>query len=135
MERRLFEKCVRDSFLLIPEKFRQKVKNLAFIVDNDVSDSVRKEQGLQDNETLLGLYTGIPLTERGVDYGVGVAMPDTIHIYQRPIEEEANGDELKIKQIITDTVWHEVAHYFGFEEDSIMEREALGTNKTQPNKE
>lgn len=131
MSRAQFEEYVAEAFSLISEELRKKVKNLVFLVEDEVSDEIRKEQGLGDNETLLGLYTGIPLTARGGEYGIGVVMPDTIHIYQRPIEEAAKGDEVLTKEIIRDTVWHEVAHYFGFEEEHILRREMTGTNKSQ----
>jgi predicted Zn-dependent protease with MMP-like domain len=124
-----FEKCVSDAFNTLPEKYRKKVNNVAFIVEQEPSFEVRTKEGLSEEETLLGLYTGIPLTLRGEGYGIGLTLPDTIHIYQGPIEEEAEGDPVRIQQIVFDTVWHEVAHYFGLDEDAVMRREAEGTNK------
>lgn len=129
MEKRQFEALVSEAFDVIPEKFKQQVKNVAFIVEDEPSPDVLKENGIAPGDTLFGLYTGIPLTGRGSDYGVGMVLPDTIHIYQHPIEESCNGDAACIKKEVFDTVWHEVAHYFGFDEDSVMRRELEGTNK------
>lgn len=134
MTHEAFEKYVTAAFEALPEKFKKEVKNVAFIVEDEPSEAVRRFHGLSEKETLLGLYTGIPLTERGGEYGVGVMLPDTIHIYKKPIEEEADGDPEEIKKIIFDTVWHEVAHYFGYSEDSIMRRERDGTNKPKGGK-
>jgi len=71
---------------------------------------------LEDGEDLLGLYTGTPLPERGVDYG-GV-LPDVICIYRRPhlalgLPESELGEE------IARTVLHEIAHYFGIDDDHL----------------
>src|SRR3989344_5184391 len=124
MERIHFEQLVADGFETIPEKFREKVRNVAFVVENKPSEEVRRQEGLTPDETLLGHYTGLPLSERGDVYGVGAMMPDTIVIYQKPIEEEAaalmrgrGGDFTEhVRAIVADTVWHEVAHHFGFDE-------------------
>ncbi len=129
MNRRDFEDLVAEAFESLPEKFKKQVKNLALIVEDEPAPEILKERGLSGTETLLGLYTGIPLTERGDQYGIGSVLPDTIHIYKLPIEHICGGDPEKIKKEVFDTVWHEVAHYFGFEEKDVARREAEGTNK------
>ena len=123
MERREFEKLVAEGFAAIPERFRKRVKNVVFLVEDEPSDEVRRREGLASDETLLGHYTGLPISERGDTYGVGATLPDTILIYQNPIEEEARGDLKQIQAIIADTVWHEIAHHFGFDEGEVRERE------------
>lgn len=130
VNRLAFEYMVSDAFNALPERIRQRIVNVVFIVEDEPSSEVRKREGLTDDETLFGLYTGIPCTARGTTYGVGGTLPDTIHIYQNPIEEAAAGDVSRIKDIVRDTVWHEVAHYFGYEEDAVMRREQEGTNYT-----
>lgn len=123
MNREEFEKLVEEGFLAIPERFRVKLKNVAFLVEDEPSTQIRKEEGLEEDETLLGLYTGIPATARGDSYGMGMTIPDTITIYKNPIEEEADGDYELIRKIIYDTVWHEVAHYLGLGEEEVERRE------------
>jgi predicted Zn-dependent protease with MMP-like domain len=66
--------------------------------------------------TLLGLYQGVPLTEREWNYGN--VLPDRIVIYQRPIEQTAQTPE-EIEDIVLDTVMHEVGHYFGFDDETL----------------
>jgi len=123
MQKQDFEQLVAEAWLShIPEKFRVQVKNVALLVEDEPSEEVRTEEELAEHETLFGRYVGIPATERGDLYGVGMTLPDTITIYRKPIEEEAGGDPEKIKDIVAETVWHEVAHYFGLDHDEIDRR-------------
>ena len=121
----------------IPEKFRSHIKNVAFLVEDEPSQEVRRVEGLQQGETLLGYYHGIPTPMRGDWYGMGTTMPDTITLYQWPIEETAaemarlNLDmahETAVRQVIRDTVWHEVAHHFGMDEHTVRHREDIRDN-------
>ncbi len=124
MKKEEFEDLVAEAWLsAIPEKFRAKVKNVAFIVEDEPSDEVRCEEGLGEDETLFGRYVGIPATERGDMYGIGATLPDVITIYRRPIEEEAEGNPERVRRVVAETVWHEVAHYFGLDHGEIEKRE------------
>jgi predicted Zn-dependent protease with MMP-like domain len=123
MPREEFEKLIEEGFSRIPEKFRAKLKNVAFLAEDEPSREVREREGLRDDETLLGMYAGVPVSMRGDSYGVGMTLPDTITIYQRPIEKEAEGDPARLSEIVYDTVWHEVAHYLGLNEDEVRGRE------------
>ncbi|MEK7460057.1 MAG: metallopeptidase family protein [Patescibacteria group bacterium] len=121
--RREFEQMVADAYDALPEHFRTRVKNVALLVEDEPSIDVRHERELGDHETLLGLYQGIPATERGDTYGIGMVLPDTITLYQKPIEEASEGDASRIREIVYDTMWHEIAHYFGMNEDEVRKRE------------
>lgn len=123
LPRKDFETLVAEGFLALPKKFQDKVRNLVFIVADEPNEETRRREHLGPHDTLFGLYTGIPLDERGSFYGTGIVMPDTITIYQRPIEEEASGDPGLRRTIVFDTVWHEVGHYLGLDEEEIRERE------------
>ena len=114
-----FEDMVVDAFKEIPEKFRAKVKNVAFIVEDEPSETLRKEHGLSRGETLLGFYRGVPRTVRGVNYGVGPTLPDLIVIYKLPCEQEAFGSGRTIESVVKDTVFHEVGHYLGMSEREV----------------
>ena len=123
MTRGEFEKIVAEVGLhAVPERFRGAVKNVAFLVEDEPSDEVREEEGLAEDETLFGLYRGVPHTERGELYGVGVTLPDTITLYQKPIEEEGEGDSEKVREIVCETIWHEVAHHFGLGHGDMRDR-------------
>jgi predicted Zn-dependent protease with MMP-like domain len=137
MTQQEFEKLVAEEFpTAVPEKFRSKINNVVLLVEQEPSPELRKREHLRSNETLLGLYQGIPHTARGEGYGVGGALPDTITLYQKPIETEAHelehsnilqnvGMSYKewVRKVIRDTIWHEVAHHFGMDEYEVRERE------------
>ncbi len=118
-----FEKLVAKGFEKLPEWVREKIKNVALLIDDEPSEEDREREGLADDESLLGLYKGIPLSERGEQYGVGVTMPDTITLYQLPIEEAALEDGIEVQQVVADTIWHEFAHHFGMDEHEVRQRE------------
>ncbi len=134
---------VAEAFQMIPEKFRDKVKNVALLIEDEPSEAMRKSEKLKPNETLLGLYHGVPNTERGDAYGVGMTLPDTITIFRNPILHAAAAEvnatfdwgpptepmKRRIRDIIRDTIWHEIAHYFGMDEYEVDEREIAGTNE------
>lgn len=118
-----FEKLVQEGFLLIPEKFRERIQNVALLVEDEPSEEVRRREGLDEGETLLGLYQGIPNTARGDFYGVGPTLPDTITLFKLPIEKTAREEMQDIRTVIAETLWHEFAHYFGMNEDVVQIRE------------
>jgi len=129
LEREEFEKLVEEEFpRAIPEKFRGSIKNVALLVEDEPSLRVREEYELGEGDTLFGLYRGIPLPERGGHYGIGETMPDTITLYRVPILTHAGEDLAAIRKEIRDTIWHEVAHYFGFDEGKVGKRERDGSN-------
>lgn len=124
MTREEFEQLVTEEFeRAIPVKFRPKIKNVAFLVEDEPSEEVRKRENLSHRDTLLGYYHGIPLSARGDWYGMGSTLPDMITLYQKPIEDEAGQDVGRVRKVIRDTIWHEVAHHFGFNEDEVRGRE------------
>ena len=123
-----FERLVAEGIDAIPERFLKQLENVAIVIADEPSDEQLRHNGITDGSTLLGLYEGIPLTERGDLYGVGIVLPDKITIFKLPILEEAQGDEMEIRKIVTETVWHEIAHYFGYDDEEIEVREDAGTN-------
>ena len=141
MKRSEFDKLVEESFERLPEWVREKIKNVALLIEDEPSEEERKEQGLEDGETLLGLYKGIPLSERGEHYGIGPTLPDTITLYQNPIEQAAeenittsnvvigDNNDLRsrygeeVRKVVAETIWHEYAHHFGIDEEDVQRRE------------
>ena len=131
MPREKFESLAAEGFEQLPQWVREKIKNVALLVEDEPSEEVRKTEGLGEDETLLGYYQGVPLSERGDLYGVGMTMPDTITLYQYPIEEAAleilPEDKLDdehafaeaVKKEVTDTIWHEFFHHFGANEHEV----------------
>ncbi len=118
-----FEKLIAQGFEKLPEWVRLKIKNVALLIEDEPSGEVRSREGLTATETLLGYYQGIPLSERGENYGVGITMPDTITLYRLPIEHAAQEDGMPVAEVITETIWHEFAHHFGMDEHEVRHRE------------
>lgn len=123
-----FESLVQDGIALIPERFLSRLENIAITIADVPTEDQLVFAGLKADETmeLLGLYEGIPLTERGTEYGM--VLPDRITIFKLPTLAEANGDPLRARDIVRDTVWHEIGHYFGYDDAAIEAREDAGTN-------
>ena len=121
MSRAEFERLVAEAVTLIPRRFRREIKNLALVVEGEPSAELLADMEIEPPDSLFGLYHGTPLPER--TWGFGNNLPDRITIYQRPIEEECDGDEDEIRAMIGETLIHEVGHYFGMSEEQIEEIE------------
>lgn len=136
MDQEAFSRMVEDAWARVPEKYRARIENVALLVEDEPSAQLRALEGLTEHETLLGHYHGIPLTERGEGCGTTGVLPDTITLYRLPILHEAEdlvaheGGEFpdRVRQVVEDTIWHEIGHYFGWGEEGIRHREAEGTN-------
>jgi predicted Zn-dependent protease with MMP-like domain len=115
-----FRKLVEEALEEIPPRFRAAMRNVAVVVEEEPSPELLDEMEIGPDDTLFGLYQGIPLTERG--WGHGNALPDRISIYQFPIEDACADDE-EIRDCIAETVIHEFGHYFGMSEEEIEEIE------------
>lgn len=115
-----FERLVADALAEIPQRFREAMRNVAVVVEDEPSRDLLADMGIEPPDTLLGLYQGTPLTERAWDYGN--TLPDRILIFQGPHERESD-DEDDLVTAIGETLIHEIGHYFGLSEDEIEEIE------------
>lgn len=121
MTRERFKELVAEAIDSIPPRFASAMQNVAIVIEHEPSQELLEEMEMGPDEVLLGLYQGVPLTERDAAYGN--ALPDHITLYQTSIEEECEGDEDCIVAEIGETLIHEIGHYFGLSEDEIMEIE------------
>lgn len=120
MTRREFEQEVAEALATIPRNFREAMRNIAIVVEDEPSRALLREMDIEPPDTLFGLYQGTPLTERRWDYGN--ALPDRILLFQGPHEREAEDDDDLVASI-AETLIHEIGHYFGLSEDEIQEIE------------
>jgi len=111
-----FHKMMDAAIESIPVGFKDKIENLAFIVEQYPTESDLGRLGLRNKYTLLGLYSGIPFTQRSTWYA-GVT-PDRIILFQKNIEAQCS-NLAELKEKIREVVIHEVAHYFGMNEDEV----------------
>jgi predicted Zn-dependent protease with MMP-like domain len=109
MERNKFEALVEQALADLPEPFRERLTNVAIIVED------LPPAGVQTRGLLLGLFHGIPRTEKSVFYS---APPDHIFLYQKNIEAISR-TEADVRRQIRDTLLHEVGHYFGLNEEEL----------------
>ncbi|HLH19452.1 MAG TPA: metallopeptidase family protein [Bryobacteraceae bacterium] len=113
MDSREFDRLVAEACARIPTRFRRRLQNVAILVEAEPSPAQLARGGVPRGGTLLGLYEGRPLPTRSVFEPY--AMPDRIVIFQGPHERLAHSPE-HLKRMVDETVWHEVAHYFGLNE-------------------
>jgi predicted Zn-dependent protease with MMP-like domain len=112
LERARFARLVRRAVMDLPAEFGQRMRNVEIVVDDEPDpDHVR------DGQELLGLYEGVPLTERG--YGEPY-LPDRISIYRGPIQR-MSASPRRQANIVRDTVMHEIAHHFGISDARLAE--------------
>ena len=117
MTSREFEKLVEDGLAMIPAELRALIANVQIVIEDEPPEELLDELGVPPDETLFGLYTGTPLTERTTEYS---ALPDRIIIFRKPLLEEFD-DLLDIRREVARTVIHEIAHHFGIDEDRLAE--------------
>lgn len=120
MTRGEFEALVTRALKTLPRRFKAKMKNIAVVVEDWADPATLKEMEIEPPDTLYGLYRGVDLTHRDSSYGN--VLPDTITIYQGPIEEDS-ADEAEMAEVIRDVVIHEVGHYFGLDDEAMAELE------------
>jgi predicted Zn-dependent protease with MMP-like domain len=118
METASFEQLVARAIENLPEEIRESLENVDVIVADDLTPDQRRREGLKNNETLLGLYEGVPLTKR--THGYSFVVPDKITIYQKPIEASCKNDN-QIVAAVQRVVRHEIAHHFGIDDDRLKE--------------
>ncbi len=119
-----FESLIGEALDDLPPFFQEQMDNLVILLETWPSRHTLRRMGLPPGQTLLGLYSGIPLTERSHAYNL--VPPDTITLYQGPIENAARdgdeGDHLeRVRAEIRHTVVHEIAHHFGIDDDRLVE--------------
>ncbi|HSX53457.1 MAG TPA: metallopeptidase family protein [Patescibacteria group bacterium] len=115
-----FRKIVKRAIDAIPKRYAENIKNLAFVVEDEPNLAQRQKLKLRDDQSLYGLYEGVPLTKRGAGYNL--VLPDKITIFKNPAVLRSYSLE-QLEQSIHHTIWHEVAHYFGLGHDRIHELE------------
>jgi predicted Zn-dependent protease with MMP-like domain len=115
-----FERLVEEAWRKIPRRFRREIENVAIVVEDEPSPAALRSARVPPGQTLLGLYQGVPRTQRGMWYQM--VLPDKISLYQGPIERAARSEE-DVARVVYETLWHEVAHYFGMDEARVRAAE------------
>ncbi len=115
---RTFERLVADALDSLPDAILRMLDNVAVVVADAPTEHQQKRTHLRDDEDLLGLYEGIPLTERTAGYGA--VLPDKVTIFQRAIEAQCDS-EAELVAEVRHTVVHELAHHLGISDVRLIE--------------
>lgn len=120
MRREVFERLVAEALDGLPEQLRTHMENVEVMIAEWPSARDLAEAGMEKNERaeLLGLYSGVPLTERDTGYAV---LPDRITLFQGSIQRVTGSDPEAIREEVRITVVHEVAHHFGISDERLKE--------------
>jgi len=113
-----FDQWVAEAVESLPPFFKDRIENVIFVVEDKPDPDVEPEHP----EDLLGLYQGVPLPERSV-FEDGLPLPDVVTLYKNNIEA-ISADEAEVRRQIYETVFHEIGHYFGLDEDQMDAIEA-----------
>jgi predicted Zn-dependent protease with MMP-like domain len=115
-----FSKMMSKVLDELPEKYTSKLDNVFITYEDQPSPEQRKKLKLACNQSLFGLYEGVPLTKRGNSFSG--QLPDKITIFKLPLFHASQSDE-DLKAKTKHTMWHEIAHYFGLDHDRIHQLE------------
>lgn len=113
-----FDKVVQRGIERLPEEIRLNLDNMIITVRPRPSMSILREVGLRNGDTLLGLFRGVPLVDRLATSPP--LYPDTIYLFQEPLEELCNSVE-ELEEEIEVTLVHEIAHFVGMTEERLIE--------------
>ncbi|MCX7837714.1 MAG: metallopeptidase family protein [candidate division WOR-3 bacterium] len=126
MSQEEFEKLVEIETKNLPKEFLEKLNNVAIVVQKEPDEYQLKKGGYSEKKLLLGLYEGVPQTQRSY---YNRALPDKITLFQKNIEFIGGNNLNSIKQIIKSTLWHEIGHHFGFTEEELQKINIKNKNK------
>lgn len=116
-----FEKLISRAIDEMPKRYIEHLDNVVITYADDPDEHQTMKAKLQRRSILLGLYEGIPLTQRGAGYNL--VIPDKITLFKNPILMVSHDQESFYRQI-KHTLWHEIAHYYGLNHDKIHEIES-----------
>jgi predicted Zn-dependent protease with MMP-like domain len=119
MDKERFEKLVWQGIEAIPKRFLEKLDNVDIVIEDRPTEKQIKKLKLRQGDKLFGLYEGVPKIKRRHYSGV---LPDKITIFKKPIEEVCSTEE-EVKERVRKTVWHEIAHHFGMDEERVRRAE------------
>lgn len=116
-----FEQLINRAMDELPQEYIRGLDNVAITYDDEPTPQQRIKMKLRNDQTLFGLYEGIPRTQRGAGYNL--VLPDKITIFKLPmtrLHHDMDGLYREVKH----TLWHEIAHFYGLDHDKIHEIEA-----------
>lgn len=113
-----FDALITRAMDELPQEYITGLQNVAIVMADEPSEEQKTKMKLRENAILLGLYEGIPLTQRGAGYTF--VLPDKITLFKHSILRVVNSEDELFEQIKR-TLWHEIAHYYGLNHDRMNE--------------
>lgn len=114
-----FEELINEALVSLPGEHVKRIENIAILMEDDPTPEQREKLKLRDDQSLYGLYEGVPLTQR---QGLTPMLPDKITLFKNPIISGA-AFLSEVKEQIRHTLWHEIGHYYGLDHKRIYELE------------
>lgn len=114
-----FQQLIDEALTELPGEHVKSIKNVAILYEEDPTPEQRLQLELRHDQTLLGLYEGVPLTKR---QGMTHFLPDRITLFKGPLTRRASNVGA-LKEDIKHTLWHEIAHYYGLDHEQIRTKE------------
>jgi predicted Zn-dependent protease with MMP-like domain len=114
-----FQQLIDQALGELPGEHVKNIQNVAILYEDVPTPEQRQKLALRHDQTLLGLYEGLPLSQR---QGMIRLYPDKITLFRQPLQWQAGNLE-ELKEAIKHTLWHEIAHYYGLDHDKIRELE------------
>lgn len=114
-----FQELINQALDSLPGEHAKNIRNIAILWEEDPTPEQRQKLKLRHDQTLFGLYEGVPLPQR---QGMEALYPDRITLFKHPLEWSTN-DEAGLQEQIRHTLWHEIAHYYGLDHPRIHELE------------
>ena len=111
-----FDALISKAMDELPQEYIKGLDNVAILYADDPDEYQAGKAHLDDHHMLLGLYEGIPLTQRGAGYTF--VLPDKITLFKRPLMAISHSPEQFYEQLKR-TLWHEMAHYYGLSHDDM----------------
>jgi predicted Zn-dependent protease with MMP-like domain len=112
-----FEELVDRALGSIPEPFARALNEVAIVIEDEPSQAQLRDSGLRPNDSLYGLYEGVPRIEWGADWAF---VPNKITLFQLPLEEDFP-EAAELEHEVRVTVIHELAHHLGIDDDRLDE--------------
>jgi len=114
-----FQELIDQALGELPGEHVKNIKNVAILYEDQPTPEQREKLMLHNDQTLLGLYEGVPLSQR---QGMTRIFPDKITLFRQPLQMHANNLD-GLKEEIKHTLWHEIAHYYGLDHSKIRDLE------------
>jgi len=105
-----FDRLITQAMDELPQKYIKALDNVAILYADEPDEYQAQQSHLDDHHILLGLYEGIPLTQRGSGYSF--VLPDKITLFKTPLLQ-VSADAKDFFEHVKRTLWHEIAHYYG----------------------